>query len=241
MTIRLPLQRVAAAVAVAVGDVISGFSAVVHNALAVMGMVVVTLITVVLSDQAFLTKLENRIHALLTPPTEPSENTAARATAVDPSTLTPEQARVAGWLARKYRVASEPMAALVIEAQKLSQGTRLKPNLILAIVAIESNFHPYIVSEAGAQGLMQVMRKIHKKRFEEYGGESAAFDPLVNMRVGVQILNDFVRQQGGDVDAGLRGYLGGVALQEDNGYVAKVRAEEAELDAFASRQQGTRP
>lgn len=141
---------------------------------------------------------------------------------------------VSEWLASKYRVAPEHMAALVLEAYRLSQQTRLAPHLILAVAAIESNFHPYIQSEAGAQGLMQVMPRIHSKRYEAYGGSLAAFDPVMNMRVGATILQDFIRIRGGSVDEGLKAYLGGFSIDEDGGYVDKVRSEAARLDRVAA-------
>jgi len=106
--------------------------------------------------------------------------------------------------------------------------------LLLAVMAIESSFHPYIQSQAGAQGLMQVMTEIHVKKYEKYGGKLTAFDPLTNMRVGTQVLQEYIRMKGGVVEDGLLFYLGGDALQSDTGYVAKVLAEEARLDQVAA-------
>ena len=40
------------------------------------------------------------------------------------------------------------------------------------------------------QGLMQVMTKIHDDKYEAFGGRHAAFDPVTNLRVGVQVLKD---------------------------------------------------
>ncbi len=165
------------------------------------------------------------------------ENTAERATAVHLHDLPPQQALVAHWLARKYRVAPEPLAALVAEAQELSKTSRLPAHLILAVVATESGFHPYVQSQAGAQGLMQVMTGIHAQRYEAYGGRLAAFDPVTNLRVGVAVLADAIKLRGGSLEDGLKFYLGGYALTEDNGYVAKVLAEQARLDAVAAGQR----
>ncbi len=162
------------------------------------------------------------------------ENTAERATAVHLQDLPKSQAAVAVWLGRKYKVAPEPLAALVAEAHVLGKKYRLAPNLILGVMAIESNFHPYVQSQAGAQGLMQVMTAIHAQRYEAYGGKLAAFDPITNLRVGVSVLVDSIKLKGGSLEDGLRFYLGGFALAEDGGYVAKVLAEQALLDQVAA-------
>lgn len=158
-------------------------------------------------------------------------------TAVHLHDLPPQQALVASWLARKYRVAPEPLAALVAESHVLSKTSKLPAHLILAVMATESNFHPYVQSQAGAQGLMQVMTGIHAQRYEAYGGRLAAFDPVTNLRVGVAVLSDAIKLRGGSLEDGLRFYLGGYALTEDNGYVAKVLAEQARLDAVAAGQR----
>ena len=162
------------------------------------------------------------------------ENAAERATALELSQLPPPQAAVAEWLANKYRVAPEPVAALVVEAHAVSPQVKLPAHLILAVMAIESSFHPYVQSHAGAQGLMQVMGGVHARRYEAYGGGQAAFDPVVNLRVGAEVLADAIKLKGGSLEAGLRFYLGGDAVTEDGGYVAKVLAERARLDQVAA-------
>jgi soluble lytic murein transglycosylase-like protein len=169
------------------------------------------------------------------------ENTTERATAMRLQDLPKPQAAVAEWLGRKYKVAPEPLAALVAESYALSKKTKLAPHFILAVMAIESNFHPYVQSQAGAQGLMQVMTEIHAKRYEAYGGRMAAFDPIANLRVGTAVLADFVKMRDGSLEEGLKFYLGGYALTEDGGYVAKVFAEQAQLDWVAAGRQPMLP
>jgi soluble lytic murein transglycosylase-like protein len=162
------------------------------------------------------------------------EDTTHRVTALDLSDLPADQAAVARWLGKKYRIAPEPLAALVAEAHVLSKKVGLPAHLILAVMAIESNFHPYIQSPAGAQGLMQVMTGVHANRYRSYGGVMAAFDPISNMRVGVAVLVDCIKRKDGALHEGLRYYLGGDAVVEDGGYVSKVLEEQARLDAVAS-------
>jgi len=162
------------------------------------------------------------------------ENVVERAAALELSQLPASQAAVADWLSRRYRVAPEPVAALVAEAHAVSPKVRLPAHLILAVAAIESSFNPFVQSHAGAQGLMQVMTHVHGYRYEAYGGVQAAFNPLVNLRVGAEVLADFIRLKGGSVEEGLRYYLGGDAVVDDGGYVAKVQAERARLDQVAA-------
>ncbi|MFN9747691.1 MAG: lytic transglycosylase domain-containing protein [Burkholderiales bacterium] len=158
-----------------------------------------------------------------------SEPTAIqRATAINPKELSREQAHVAHWIARRYGVAPEPVGRLVSEAWQVGDRVSLDPTLILAIMAIESSFNPFAQSPVGAQGLMQVMTKIHQDKYQAFGGHLAAFDPVSNMRVGVQVLKECIAKAG-SVEGGLRYYVGAANLPSDEGYAAKVLAEQALL------------
>lgn len=146
-------------------------------------------------------------------------------------TVTASQAAVAHWIGARYGVAPDAIAPLVAEADVLTRSYRLSPNLIMAVMAIESNFHPYIQSEAGAQGLMQVMPKIHSKRYEKFGGKTAFLDPMVSLRVGAEILRDCIKLKDGSEAEGLRFYFGGGPASDT--YIEKVRAEQGRLTAVA--------
>jgi soluble lytic murein transglycosylase-like protein len=156
----------------------------------------------------------------------------ARATAADPSSLPRQQASVAGWLSRRYRVAPEPISRLVQEAWIVGQRVGLDPTLILAVMAVESSFNPFAQSSVGAQGLMQVMTRVHDDKYGPYGGVLAAFDPVTNLRVGAQVLKECIARAGG-LEAGLRYYVGAANLVDDGGYVMKVLAEQANLRRVA--------
>jgi len=163
----------------------------------------------------------------------PEPEAVDRATAIDPADLPKQQAALAHWLSRKYRVAPEPVSALVAEAYQLSQTTKLDPTLILSVMAIESSFNPFAQSAVGAQGLMQVMTKVHKDKFDNFGGNLATFDPVSNLRVGVKVLKDCI-DRAGSVNGGLRLYLGAGPQTDDGGYVAKVLAEQQRLQGVAA-------
>jgi hypothetical protein len=155
-----------------------------------------------------------------------------RATAADPRDLPKDQANIAMWLSRKYHVAPEPISALVAEAFEIGPRNRLDPTLILAVMAIESSFNPFAQSTVGAQGLMQVRTKVHTDKYEDFGGDLAAFDPIANLRVGVEVLKESIARNG-SVEAGLRQYVGAANSGEDGGYTAKVLAEQHRLQEVA--------
>ena len=156
-----------------------------------------------------------------------------RATASDPSELNRQQAAVAWWLSRRYHVAPEPISRLVQEAWSVGQKTHLDPTLILAVMAVESGFNPFAQSQVGAQGLMQVMTRIHDDKYQAFGGDRAAFDPVTNLRVGAMVLKDCIARAG-SVEAGLKYYVGAANLSGDGGYAAKVLAEQNNLRDVAN-------
>jgi hypothetical protein len=145
--------------------------------------------------------------------------------------LPKEQAQVASWISRRYRVAPEAVGALVTEAFALGGRIKLDPTLILAVMAVESRFNPFAQSPVGAQGLMQVLTRVHSDKYEDFGGKQAALDPLANLRVGVQVLQDCIRNAG-TIEGGLRRYVGAVET-DGNDYVAKVMAERQRLRSVA--------
>jgi len=159
-----------------------------------------------------------------------------RATAADPKELPKQQAAVAFWLSKKYRVAPEPISALVSEAYEVGKRAQLDPTLILAVMAIESRFNPFAQSPVGAQGLMQVMTRVHSDKYQSFGGKFAAFDPLANLQVGVKVLKDCIRVAG-SVEGGLRSYVGASSVDTEGGYASKVMAEHARLQQVALGKQ----
>lgn len=145
----------------------------------------------------------------------------------------PRQKLVSDWLSKRYRVATDATQMLVSSTFQTAKEVKLDPLLILAVMAIESRFNPFAESPVGAQGLMQVMSKVHRDKFKPLGGVKAALDPAANIRVGSLILKDYVRR-GGSLEAGLKMYVGAAAFDSDFGYGHKVLAEYARLKDVAS-------
>jgi soluble lytic murein transglycosylase-like protein len=159
----------------------------------------------------------------------------AAATAVDDKAAagnTRQQQFVTSWLSKRYRVAGDAANMLVSTAYSTAHDIKLDPLLILAVMAIESGLNPFAESPVGAKGLMQVMAKVHHDKFEEVGGAQAALNPVANIRVGAQILKDYVTRAG-SVEAGLKTYVGAGASDNDSGYGSKVLAEYRRLKQVA--------
>ena len=215
-------------------DVANGFLAIIHNSFALLGLAVAFLAITLFARPDLRDAGESQLRSWLTARQmaelgAPVELAASdRATATNPKNLPKDQAAVAFWLSKKYRVAPEPIAALVSEAYDLGKVNHLDPTLILAIMAIESSFNPFAQSAVGAQGLMQVMTTVHTDKYENFGGQNAAFDPVSNLRVGVRVLKECI-ERAGSIEGGLRYYVGAANLPTDGGYAAKVLAEHQRL------------
>lgn len=223
-------------------DVAQGFFAVTHNGLALLGLAVFCGVVTLTMRPDLRTAGEARLISWLQE--RQVEETGFmsdvdavdRATAADPRDLPKQQASIAYWLSKKYRVAAEPLSALVAEAYEIGPRNQLDPTLILAVMAIESGFNPFAQSPVGAQGLMQVMTKVHSDKYEGFGGRLAAFDPVANLRVGVNVLKECIAKAG-SVEGGLRLYVGTAHIQDSNsGYAGKVIAEHTRLKKVAMGQ-----
>jgi len=220
-------------------DIAQGFFEITHNSFALLGLAVmfavitltarpelreigeVKLFSWLQTRQVALTGLVGEIDAI------------DRATASDPKDLPKQQAAVAFWLSKKYKVAPEPLSALVAEAYEIGIHTKLDPTLILAVMAVESGFNPFAQSPVGAQGLMQVMTQVHSAKYESFGGKLAAFDPLTNLRVGVKVLQECITRAG-SLEGGLKFYVGSANIEDDGGYAGKVMAEYSRLQSVAN-------
>jgi len=146
-----------------------------------------------------------------------------------------DQQKVANFMANKYRVDPKAINQYISHAMVVAKEVDLDPVLLVAVMAIESNFNPNVQSNMGAQGLMQVLTRVHLDKFVPYGGPAAAFKPEANIRVGAYILKSYIAQSG-SLQGGLRFYVGG-AVVGDGGYAGKVLREREALIALLKNTQ----
>jgi Transglycosylase SLT domain len=146
--------------------------------------------------------------------------------------LSPAQQRVVSYLSSRYRVSPEAVEAVVRLAYQVGEEEKVDPTLILAVVGVESGYNPFAGSSMGAKGLMQVMPKLHKEKFDDVssGEDWSALNPEMNLRVGAQIIHEYT-QRAGSVEAGLRWYVGAAVSGEDGGYVSKVLNLKTKIDS----------
>ncbi|MCK9380510.1 MAG: transglycosylase SLT domain-containing protein [Sulfuritalea sp.] len=162
-------------------------------------------------------------------PSQPPE--AERAT----PTLTPPMKAALDYVVQRYRVSAEALLPVFEAAQSIGPKHHLDPLLLIAVISVESRFNPFSQSPVGAQGLMQIIPRYHQDKVASTAAEKPFLDPITNVSIGAQILQESIRRQGGLIE-GLQYYAG--ALDDDEqAYANKVLAEKLRLEQ-APRRKG---
>ncbi|MFO7812258.1 MAG: lytic transglycosylase domain-containing protein [Pelovirga sp.] len=111
---------------------------------------------------------------------------------------------------------------------RVARKVKLAPELIRAVVAVESSYNPTAVSPVGAQGLMQLMPATAADL-----GVKDSFDPAENIDGGSRYLGQLLNKYAGDLDRTLAAYNWGQGNVDRHGlekmppetrnYLAKVK------------------
>jgi len=114
---------------------------------------------------------------------------------------------MSGRLARQVPDHSERLEILrTVHAQATLAG--VEPELVLAVIDVESNFDRFAISSATALGLMQVMPFwVPELGYED---KNQLFDIEINVLLGCRILKYYLDMENGDLIKGLARYNGSV-------------------------------
>ncbi len=164
-------------------------------------------------------------------PPETSLGVQGLAALASPAPLTREQANLVDYLSDKYKTSSALVERIVRAAYKYAAQSNLSPMLVLAIIEKESSLKPDAKSGYGAIGLMQVVPRYHAEKLpgDTHAEHLASLKhPETNIRVGTQIVAEYVAEQGGSLERGLRKYSGNASA-----YLKKVLRFRRELEQQA--------
>jgi len=217
------------------GDIGRGFVNISHHSFAMLGLLALILSMLALARPEVRTLtvqsvqgwLFTRLH--ISEAEDEQQQVLLRSLAAPATDLTPLQLTLVQAVRNKYKIAPEPLNALMLEVFDLADRSALDATLILAVIGVESNFNPFANSPTGAKGLMQVIPEVHSEQFTPYGGAMAIFDPKTNLRIGVKILKECINLTG-SLEEGLRLYKAGEeSVSQESEYIARVMAEQERL------------
>lgn len=147
--------------------------------------------------------------------------------------LTPAMTAALDQVAQRYRVSAEALQPVFEAAQAAGREWRVDPLLIIAVISIESRFNPFSQSNMGALGLMQIIPRYHQDKLPKEADNRAFLDPVINVHIGVRILQESMQRQGGLME-GLQYYNGAIDDTEQT-YANKVLAEKTRLEQASRR------
>lgn len=143
------------------------------------------------------------------------------ATAADDTTDATRARKLAEYIQDTYQVRQEKAKIIVSEAIDSGAEHELEPELILAVIAVESTFKERALSPKGARGLMQILPSAHPETVKKLGGEHVLFDPEKNISAGSGILVHYLSRSRGDLSKALLRYNGSLK-DPRSGYARRV-------------------
>lgn len=133
-------------------------------------------------------------------------------------------------LSAKYRKDRETVTQIVEAAFVEAAKHSISPLLVLAVIEQESSFRETVASSYGAMGLMQVVPRWHPEKLADPKNPSELLNPLHNVRIGTQVLAEYLGKKGGDLPAALKQYSGSATA-----YYEKVLRKKEALRSVLKR------
>jgi soluble lytic murein transglycosylase-like protein len=110
------------------------------------------------------------------------------------------------------------------------------PNLVRAMIKVESNFNPRARSRKGAMGLMQLMPSTARE-LNVYN----PYDPAQNLDGGIRHIKSLLEQNGGDVALSLAAYNAGQGAVNRHGGVPRYRETQSYVKRITEMYAGDSP
>jgi soluble lytic murein transglycosylase len=149
-----------------------------------------------------------------------------------------EYVQVSKLLASRFARLSEGEVAVLAQVIVEAESAGLAPELVAAVIDVESSGNRLAVSRVGAMGLMQVRpetaESIATRAGVDWRGPETLFDPVSNVRIGVSYLDELV-DRFGDLHIALAAYNWGptrIARHIREGSVLPVRYSERVLQVY---------
>lgn len=170
---------------------------------------------------AVLMTFASTISSAAVPPVDPALRTALESALSEPGSFT-DAAEAQVWLLdyatrlERWIPDATHRTALLRTIHREAQRANVPPEMVLAVIEIESAFDSYAISSAGALGLMQVMPFWTRELGRD---DDNLLDIATNLRYGTTILAHYLKREDGNWTRALNRYNGKL---RNNPYAGKV-------------------